>query len=112
MGAAVRHAVRKLKEVNSRAKMLVLLSDGFPEDADYGRDESAPMYGLKDTMMAFREAERASISSFCLTVDKSGNDYLREMCSPSRYMVLEDISSLPSELPKIYQRHVRMQLLE
>lgn len=112
MGAAVRHAVRKLKEVNSRAKMLVLLSDGFPEDADYGRDESAPMYGLKDTMMAFREAERASISSFCLTVDKSGNDYLREMCSPSRYMVLNDISSLPSELPKIYQRHVRMQLSE
>ena len=112
MGAAVRHATRKLKDVASRAKILVLLSDGFPEDADYGRDENAPMYGLRDTMMALREAERENIMSFCLTIDKGGHDYLREMCPPSRYMVLEDIPSLPLELPKIYQRHIRMQLSE
>ena len=112
MGAAVRHATRKLKDVASRAKILVLLSDGFPEDADYGRDENAPTYGLRDTMMALREAERENILSFCLTIDKGGHDYLREMCPPSRYMVLEDIPSLPLELPKIYQRHIRMQLSE
>ena len=112
MGAAVRHATRKLKDVASRAKILVLLSDGFPEDADYGRDENTPMYGLRDTMMALREAERENIMSFCLTIDKGGHDYLREMCPPSRYMVLEDIPSLPLELPKIYQRHIRMQLSE
>ena len=112
MGAAVRHATRKLKDVASSAKLLVLLSDGCPEDADYGRDENAPMYGLRDTMMALREAERANIMSFCLTIDKGGHDYLREMCAPSRYMVLEDIPSLPLELPKIYQRHIRTQLSE
>ena len=112
MGAAVRHATRKLKDVASRAKLLVLLSDGCPEDADYGRDENAPMYGLRDTMMALREAERENIMSFCLTIDKGGHDYLREMCAPSRYMVLEDIPSLPLELPKIYQRHIRTQLSE
>ena len=112
MGAAVRHATRKLKDVASRAKLLVLLSDGCPEDADYGRDENAPMYGLRDTMMALREAERGNIMSFCLTIDKGGHDYLREMCAPSRYMVLEDIPSLPLELPKIYQRHIRTQLSE
>ena len=112
MGAAVRHATRKFKDVASRAKILVLLSDGFPEDADYGRDENAPTYGLRDTMMALREAERENIMSFCLTIDKGGHDYLREMCPPSRYMVLEDIPSLPLELPKVYQRHIRMQLSE
>ncbi len=112
MGAAVRHATRKLKDVASRAKILVLLSDGFPEDTDYGRGENVPMYGLRDTLMALHEAEREHIMSFCLTIDKGGQDYLREMCPPSRYMVLEDIPSLPSELPKIYQRHIRMQLPE
>lgn len=107
MGAAVRHATRKLKDLSSRAKLLVLLSDGFPEDTDYGQDKHTPTYGLRDTMMALREAEKSGILSFCLTVDKGGHDYLREMCAPSRYMVIEDINSLPAELPKIYQRHIR-----
>jgi len=107
MGAAVRHATRKLKDLSCRAKLLVLLSDGCPEDGDYGRDKDTPTYGLRDTMMALREAEKSGILSFCLTVDKGGHDYLREMCPPSRYMVIEDVLSLPVELPKIYQRHIR-----
>ncbi len=109
MGAAVRHAARKLRDLSCRAKFLILLSDGHPEDADYGPNAHAPTYGLRDTMMALREAEHHGILSFCLTVDKAGRDYLREMCAPSRYMIIEDPTSLPLELPKIYQRHIRMQ---
>lgn len=109
MGAAVRHATRRLRELSCRAKFLVLLSDGHPEDADYGPSAQAPTYGVRDTMMALREAEQNGILSFCLTVDKAGRDYLREMCAPSRYMIIDDPTSLPSELPKIYQRHIRMQ---
>ena len=110
MGTAVRHATRRLKEIASRAKLLVLLSDGYPEDAGYGKAVIPPLYGLRDTMMAFREAERSGIAPFCLTIDKAGHDYLREMCPASRYMVLEDVLSLPTELPKIYQRY-RAQLV-
>ena len=111
MGTAVRHATRKLKDLSTRGKVLILLSDGYPEDADYGREPHTPTYGIRDTMMAMREAEKSGILSFCITVDKGGHDYLREMCAPSRYMVIEDVLSLPSELPKIYQRHIRMQEL-
>lgn len=110
MGTAVRHATRRLKGVASRAKLLVLLSDGYPEDAGYGQAVIPPLYGLRDTMMAFREAERSGIAPFCLTIDKTGHDYLREMCPASRYMVVEDVLSLPTELPKIYQRY-RAQLV-
>lgn len=63
--------------------------------------------GIRDPMMALREADRAGILTFCLTVDKAGHDYLREMCEPSRYLVLEDVASLPTELPKVYQRYIR-----
>lgn len=110
MGTAVRHATRRLKEVASRAKLLVLLSDGYPEDAGYGKAVIPPLYGLRDAMMAFREAERSGITPFCLTIDKTGHDYLRGMCPASRYMVIEDVLSLPTELPKIYQRY-RAQLV-
>ena len=111
MGTAVRHATRKLKDLATRAKLLVLLSDGYPEDPGYGKPVVPPMYGLRDTMMAFREAERGGILPYCLTVDKGGHDYLQEMCAPSRYMVIDDILSLPTELPKIYQRYIWSQWL-
>ena len=107
MGAALRHALEKLKDVACRVKLLVLLSDGFPQDMDYGSDRRSITYGIRDTMMALREADRAGVLTFCLTVDKAGHDYLREMCESSRYLVLEDVASLPTELPKVYQRYIR-----
>jgi len=106
MGAAVRHATRRLKSISSRSRLLVVLSDGYPEDEDYGKPVTPPMYGLRDTLVALREAERSGITSFFLTIDKGGHDYLREMCPASRYMVIENVHTLPMELPKIYQRHI------
>jgi hypothetical protein len=106
MGAALRHAVDKMSAVASASKHLILLSDGFPQDFDYGQDRRSNVYGIRDTTAALRECEGAGITPFCITVDKSGHDYLREMCESSRYMVIEDMASLPKELPKIYQRVV------
>lgn len=107
MGPAIRHSLEKLKDIACRVKLLVLLSDGFPQDMDYGTDRRSATYGIQDTMMALREADRAGVLTFCLTIDKAGHDYLRDMCAPSRYMVLEDVTSLPTELPKVYQRYIR-----
>jgi hypothetical protein len=106
MGTALRHAVEKLAAVSSRSRHIILLSDGFPQDFDYGQDRRSNVYGLRDTAVALREAENAGIVPFCITVDKAGHDYLREMCDESRYMVIDDIAALPRELPKIYQRVV------
>ena len=58
-------------------------------------------------MMALREAQRAGIAPFCITVDRAGNDYLREMCDEKRYLVIDDISELPRQLPKIYSEATR-----
>lgn len=106
MGAAIRHAVEKMSAVSARSRQLILLSDGFPQDFDYGQDRRSNTYGLRDTTMALRECEAAGIVPFCVTVDRAGHDYLREMCPSSRYLVIDDIAALPRELPKIYQRLV------
>jgi len=106
MGTALRHATEKMAGIGSRARHIILLSDGFPQDFDYGQDRRSNVYGLRDTTVALRECEAAGITPFCITVDKGGHDYLREMCDGSRYMVIEDIGALPRELPKIYQRVV------
>lgn len=107
MGTALRHAVDRFASVSARSKHLILLSDGFPQDFDYGQDRRSNVYGIRDTAAALREAEAAGVTPFCITVDKAGHDYLREMCDESRYMVIDDITALPRELPKIYQRVVR-----
>ncbi len=106
MGAALRHATEKLAAVTARSRHMILLSDGFPQDFDYGQDRRSNVYGLRDTTVALREAEASGVQPFCITVDKAGHDYLREMCDTTRYMVIDDIASLPRELPKIYQRVV------
>jgi hypothetical protein len=108
MGTALRHATEKLASITSRSRHIILLSDGFPQDFDYGQDRRSNVYGLRDTTVALRECEAAGITPFCITVDKAGHDYLREMCDGSRYMVIDDIAALPRELPKIYQRVVNV----
>ena len=103
MGPAIRHATEKLRSIESDRRLMILLSDGFPQDTDYGEDRASKEYGLHDTMMALIEARNAGIRPFCLTVDRAGNDYLRKMCDPTSYLVLEDIHSLPEVLPKIVE---------
>ena len=107
MGAAIRHVREKFKDVASRSRHVILLSDGFPQDFDYGHDRRSNAYGIQDTMVALKELEMAGVLPFCITVDRTGHDYLRQMCAPSRYLVIDDIMSLPRQLPKIYEQVVR-----
>jgi nitric oxide reductase activation protein len=104
MGPVIRHAVEKLAGRESKIKNIILISDGYPQDYDYGEDRSGKEYALKDTMMALKEAARKNIHTFCITVDRAGHDYLRQMCHPARYLVIEETAALPRELPKIYRR--------
>ncbi|XOV88951.1 MAG: nitric oxide reductase activation protein NorD [Pseudomonadota bacterium] len=103
MGPAIRHAAARLVATESRIKALIIISDGYPQDFDYGKDRNSRDYGVKDTTMALAEARQKGISAFCLTVDPSGHDYLREMCPDQQYMVIQDINQLPDELSKIYR---------
>ncbi len=104
MGPVIRHAVEKMAGRESKIKNLILISDGYPQDYDYGEDRSGKEYALQDTMMALEEATRRNIRTFCITVDRAGHDYLRKMCHPSCYLVIEETAGLPRELPKIYRR--------
>jgi nitric oxide reductase NorD protein len=104
MGAALRHSAAKLGRVSARARHLILLSDGFPQDFDYGEDRRSNVYGLRDTTRALEELEGEGVGTFCITIDPAGHDYLGEMCPQSRYAVIEDVAELPEELPRIYRR--------
>lgn len=103
MGAAVRHTSEQLRRERTRLKVLIIVSDGYPQDLDYGPDRGNDEYGLQDTAMALLEAKRLGIETFCLTVDPAGNDYLRRMCPDQRYLVIDEVNALPVELGKVYR---------
>ncbi|HSW25626.1 MAG TPA: VWA domain-containing protein, partial [Burkholderiaceae bacterium] len=106
-GAAIRHAAAQLVRQSQRRRVLIVVTDGYPEDIDYGPQPRDLRYGLEDTAHALREAQASGVQTFCLSIDPAGHDYLRRMCPPQRYLVISDLAALPGELAKVYQAMTR-----
>ncbi len=101
MGAAIRHATACFEGIESRRRLLLILSDGRPEDYDDGGDRR---YLHEDTRMAVKEAVARGVHPFCITVDTMANQYLPQIFGRGHYLVLDHINSLPNKLPEIYFR--------
>jgi len=106
-GAAIRHATAQLASRPQRQRALIVLTDGYPEDIDYGPLPRDLRYGLEDTAHALREAQALGVQTFCLSIDPAGHDYLRRMCPPRRYGVIGDVAALPDELARVYRALTR-----
>jgi nitric oxide reductase NorD protein len=100
MGAAVRHAARRLAERPRGHRLLLLLTDGKPNDADHYEGR----YAVEDTRMAIREARRAGARVFGITVDREAREYFPYVFGPGAYAIFPDISRLPIALPAIYRQ--------
>lgn len=98
-GAAIRHATHRLMQQAAKVRLLILISDGKPLD-----DEYADEYSLEDTKMALREARLKAIHPFCITIDQAATDYVKRMYGEIGFLVIDEVESLPTRLPKIYQR--------
>ncbi len=98
-GAAIRHATYRLLQQAAKVRLLILISDGKPLDDDY-----ADEYSLEDTKMALREARMKGIHPYCITIDQAATDYVKRMYGDIGFLVVDDVESLPTRLPKIYQR--------
>ena len=107
MGTAIRHVTRILDREEAQQRLLILLSDGFPQDYDYGEDRASYEYGIQDTMMALLETKFKGIVPFCITVDHTGKDYLKKICEPGSYLVLNNVFSLPELLPHVVASLIR-----
>ena len=101
-GAAIRHATRKLVDAPARVRLLFLLSDGRPLDC--GCDHYFDRYAQEDTRVALREARKAGVHPFCITVDPTGPQYLARMYGEVAYTVIDRVEALPSRLLAVYRK--------
>jgi nitric oxide reductase NorD protein len=99
LGGPIRHATAGLARQAVRTRVLLVLSDGKPDDDDAYEGD----YGLEDVRQAVFEARRAGVRPFCVTIDRTGPAYLPYLFGPS-YAVLWNIQQLPERLPAIYRR--------
>ena len=80
MGAAIRHVTAALGRERASRRLLLLLSDGKPNDVDVYEGP----YGVEDTRQAVAEARRQGITVFCLTVDREAPRYASPHLRPRR----------------------------
>jgi nitric oxide reductase NorD protein len=102
LGAAVRHASALLARQQAGHRLLLLLSDGRPNDMDgyQGR------YAVEDARQAVHEARALGVFPFCLTVDREESEYLSHIFGAAGHTVLRR----PDQLPLALVRAVRQLL--
>ncbi|MBD7978243.1 nitric oxide reductase activation protein NorD [Serpens gallinarum] len=93
-GAAIRHASASLMREPASHRLLLLLSDGKPNDVD----EYEGRYGVEDMRQAVNEARLQGIHPFCLTIDRQAATYLPAVFGARHYALLASPERLPAVL--------------
>ncbi len=93
-GAAIRHATAVLMRQSAHHRLLLLLSDGKPNDID----DYEGRYGVEDMRQAVTEAKLQGISPFCLTIDRQAANYLPRIFGVHHYALLPKPELLPTVL--------------
>jgi nitric oxide reductase NorD protein len=102
MGAALRHTCHLLSKRPERHRLLLLLSDGKPNDLDYYEGR----YGIEDTRQAILEARKAGLAVFGITIDRKAQDYFPYLFGRGGYAIVGRPDRLSHILPIICQQLV------
>jgi nitric oxide reductase NorD protein len=99
MGAAIRYATGKLEKRPHAHRLLIVLTDGKPNDIDHYEGR----FGIEDTRHAVQEARRTGLTVFGVTVDTRAQDYFPALFGPGGYTIVQQASQLPSACLSIYR---------
>lgn len=100
MGAAIRYAIKGLESRPERQRLLLLLTDGKPNDLDVYEGR----HGLEDTRQAVLEAKAAGLHPYCVTIDHEAHDYLPHLFGHNGFAVVHHPADLVSRLSTVYAR--------
>lgn len=100
MGAAIRQATKVIDEQSSAEKLLLIITDGKPNDIDHYEGR----FGIEDTHQAINEAKKLGIKPFCITIDTDAQDYLPYIFGSDGFTVILRPEQLPMRLPQLYHQ--------
>jgi nitric oxide reductase activation protein len=102
MGAAIRHAARELAARSALVRLLMILSDGFPNDTGYKGS-----HAVADTRKARTELVTRGIRFHALTVNLPADPQLDQLYGKARHHVVSDVRELPGRLLRAYSALTR-----
>jgi nitric oxide reductase NorD protein len=101
IGAAVRHCAKLLNERPNRHRLLLIITDGKPNDIDHYEGR----YALDDTRKSIQEARRLGLKVFGVTVDRKAQDYFPYLFGRGCFAIVSHLNQLTASLPRLY-RHL------
>ncbi|WP_421783924.1 nitric oxide reductase activation protein NorD [Kiloniella litopenaei] len=102
IGAAIRVMAEELDIRPNRQKLLLILTDGKPNDVDHYEGR----YGIEDARKAVQECRRKGITVFGVTIDQEAKDYFPTIFGRGAYHIVGNAARLSQALPKIYRQLV------
>ncbi|WP_226779921.1 nitric oxide reductase activation protein NorD [Oceaniglobus trochenteri] len=99
LGAALRHASAQLAQEGATRRLLLVITDGKPNDLDHYEG----IHGIEDSRMAVREARALGQAVHGVIVDADGQDWFARIFGRAGFTLLPDPARLPRALPDIYQ---------
>ncbi|MDA8269792.1 MAG: hypothetical protein M0Z39_00060 [Actinomycetota bacterium] len=109
MGAAIRHAAKKLARLDAKTRLLILLSDGRPFDVDYGppdehgHSDFDPDYARGDTLRAVEECQRLKVK-FGAILTGSPDDATSLASGGPLWTQCEDVDDLTRGVASLFGR--------
>ncbi|WP_319824462.1 nitric oxide reductase activation protein NorD [Thalassovita sp.] len=102
LGAAVRHVSVDLSKQPRKRRLLLVITDGKPNDLDHYEGR----HGIEDSRMAVQEARRAGHAVFGITVDRDGKSWFPRIFGQGGYALIPNPDKLIQALPRIYRELV------
>lgn len=101
LGAAIRHVSQFLSRHPAQKRLLLVITDGKPNDLDHYEGR----HGIEDTRRAVMEARRLGLAVFAITVDTTARDYVPYLFGRNGFAIIPHAERLVDSLPDMY-RHI------
>ena len=102
LGTAIRHASKGLAAEGRSRRLLIVITDGKPNDLDHYEGR----HGIEDSAMAVREARRAGHAVFGITIDRDAQSWFPRIFGQGGFQVIREPDRLITALPEIYRQLV------
>ena len=103
LGGAIRHVSSCLAKRENSLRLLLVISDGKPNDLDHYEGR----YGIEDSRKAIREARAQGQAVFGIAVDKDAGAYIPRIFGAGAYAIVSKPERLTNALPYLYRQMVR-----
>ena len=103
LGGAIRHVSSCLAKRENSLRLLLVISDGKPNDLDHYEGR----YGIEDSRKAIFEARAQGQAVFGIAVDKDAGAYIPRIFGAGAYAIVSKPGRLTNALPYLYRQMVR-----